>query len=464
MLTFLRAMMTRSFFVLLICLLLISIVTACGNQQSDGNNQENNHQPTTANPPATTNPPTTNTPTTPANDSKPKEPIELTITPFYLSMTDEEFDQILIQPLKAKYPHMTLKVHREDIAKLVAAGETPDIVYAANSRFYVVDELDLPLDLSDYVKSYNVDLSKFASPNIDWIKELGPKGEVYAIPFALNHMAMFYNKDLFDKRGIDEPKNDLTWEEYLDLVRSLTFTEGDTQYRGGLFTTPEILARVRSLPLVDQQTNKALINNDNIKSILELAQAYHNIPGILVDGKAPAGASFYEGLTAMWMNWIPDTVAGITNNAPQLSFDLVGAPTFRDIPGVTIDPGAQLMVVSKTSKYKEEAFQAIQFFASPEVQTIMNRFSRLTALADENIRKDFLVDLEITKGKNIQGALQIKPAKMVTPNPYHVLVASRLNASINEIVSSGKDINTVMREVQEAADKAIQEEIAKRNN
>lgn len=399
----------------------------------------------------------------PGTEAKPPQPVTLTLTPHFLNMTDEEFQEVMIQPLKAKYPHITLNIVKEDITKLVTAGETPDIVYGANSRFYVYQDLDLPYDMSEFVKSSKLDLNRFSSPNIDWIKELGSKGEVLALPFALNHTALFYNKDLFDKRGVPYPQDGLHWEEYLELVKRMTYSEGGVQYRGGLPPNPETLARIRSMSLADQSAHKALVDTPAFKSVLGLVQSFYQIPGMVVDFKKPPGADsfFKDQHTATFMNWVPDSIGMLQKNGPAFEFDLVGAPTYKDIPGVTNDPGAQLMFVTRSSKHKEEAFKVIEFFVSVDVQTIMNRKSRLTVLADESIRKDFLADVPLTKGKNIQGALKVKPAKMVSPNPYHVLVAGKVNALADEIVA-GKDLNTMLRETQESSDKAIAEEVQRR--
>lgn len=406
------------------------------------------------------------TPDPMSSDVKPKDPVpvELTLTPYFLNMTDEEFEQVLIKPLKAKYPHITLKIVKDDITKMVIAGQTPDIIYSANSRFPVIQEMDLPYDLSTFVKIYNVDLNKFSSPNIDWIKELGSKGEIYGLPFALNQMALFYNKDSFDKRGVPYPKDGLTLDDYFELVKRMTYYEDGIQYRGSLPTNPEFYARMKSLSFIDPKTNKAAINNDQIKSIMELVQAFYQIPGMVQNGQKPPGWDSFTKTqqTAMYLNWIPDTVGFIQQAGSTLNFDLVGAPAFKDMPGITIDHGAQMMIVSKASKHKEEAFQAVQFFASPEVQTILNKRSRLTVLNDESMIKDFLSEVDVMKGKNIQGALKVKSAKMAPPNPYHVIVAGKINAAAETFVTGLKDTNTLLRETQEESDKAIEEEMVKK--
>ncbi|RKN83983.1 extracellular solute-binding protein [Paenibacillus ginsengarvi] len=394
-------------------------------------------------------------------ENKPKEPVELKIVPYWLAMSDQEFEELLFRPLKAKYPHITIKVDRTDPVKLAAAGEFPDIYYVANVRYSTFKDLDIPYDMSAMVKNKAnpIDLSSFAKPNIDWITELGSNGEIYGLPFDLNHYALFYNKDLFDKRGVPYPKDGMTWADMLELSRKLTFVDGGVQYRGFLPPNPNVFSGTKTMPVYDQTTKKALLNNAGYKSILELIKPFYEIPGMVVSGEFPIkGADFLQDRTvAMMGNWITDTASSMQTNNIQMNFDLVGMPSFQDLPGVTIHPGAKMMGISKTSKHKEDAYLAIQFFTSPAVQSQINRGGRLTALADENIRKDFAAGVDVLKGKNVQGALKVKPAKMIPPHAYNATIDNFFNATAADLAKGTKDINTLLREAQEAADKAIAE-------
>jgi hypothetical protein len=47
-------------------------------------------------------------------------------------------------------------------------------------------------------------------------------------------------------------------------------------------------------------------------------------------------------------------------------------------------------------------------------------------------------------------------------DPYHVIVAGKINAVVNHSATGAKDINTILRETQEDADKAIEQELAKK--
>ncbi|MBD2865489.1 ABC transporter substrate-binding protein [Paenibacillus oceani] len=399
--------------------------------------------------------------TKPISVDKPREPVELKIVPYWLVMSDEEYEELLFQPLKAKYPHITMKVDRTDPVKLAASGEFPDIYYVANVRYSTFKDLDIPYDMSPMVKNKAnpIDLNSFSKPNIDWVVELGANGEVYGVPFDLNHLALFYNKDIFDKRGVPYPKDGMTWEDMIDLSRKLTFVDGGVQYRGFLPPAPNVLSGTKTMPVLDHATQKALINSSGFKSILELIKPFYEIPGIVVDNQYPIkGADFLNDQNvAMMTGWMTDVASKMQTNNIKINYDIVGVPSFQDLPGVTIHPGAKMMGISKTSKHKEDAYLAIQFFTSPEVQQKMNRKGRLTVLADESIRQQFGADVEVLKGKNVAGALKVKPAKMIPPHKYNSLVDSKLNAVVADLAKGTKDINTLLREAEETANKEIEQ-------
>ena len=64
------------------------------------------------------------------------------------------------------------------------------------------------------------------------ISETMLDGEYYGLPYRSTLYSLYYNKDLFDKKGIAYPTK-ITWDEYLELARQLTYEEDGTQYWGG---------------------------------------------------------------------------------------------------------------------------------------------------------------------------------------------------------------------------------------
>lgn len=89
----------------------------------------------------------------------------------------------------------------------------------------------LPLD--DYIAADGVDLSKYAGAT----DQVTVDGSLYELPFRNDFWVLFYNKDLFDAKGVAYPTNDMTWEEYDALARELTDTTFGSQVYGGHYHT-----------------------------------------------------------------------------------------------------------------------------------------------------------------------------------------------------------------------------------
>ncbi len=87
-------------------------------------------------------------------------------------------------------------------------------------------EKDKGFDLNDFYSKV-VDLCKF-------------EGRLYALPREFASVVMFFNKTMFDKYGVEHPRPDWTWDDFLEVAQRLTKdTDGDGRvdqwgYIGGL--------------------------------------------------------------------------------------------------------------------------------------------------------------------------------------------------------------------------------------
>ena len=73
-----------------------------------------------------------------------------------------------------------------------------------------------------------MDLSDFLSENSDIQTALGGMENAfqddngqYGLPYQCSVQGIFYNKDLFDKAGIEYPTNDTTYEEFIEMIKKL---------------------------------------------------------------------------------------------------------------------------------------------------------------------------------------------------------------------------------------------------
>lgn len=80
------------------------------------------------------------------------------------------------------------------------------------------------MDLTDWVEE-NLDSSLY---NGALYAIQDNEGHLWGVPQALNSVAVFYNKEIFDERNVPYPEEDWTWEEMIEIARKLTFDrDGD---------------------------------------------------------------------------------------------------------------------------------------------------------------------------------------------------------------------------------------------
>lgn len=210
---------------------------------------------------------------------------------------DKDINALIIEPVKKKFPHLSIEVVRpgkgSSIQELVAAGQTPDLLYSWNGGLPIYKEYDLLYDLTPLAKKYKVDLGRFEPVIIDSLKAISDKGELFALPFSEDLSALFYNKDLFDRTGVPYPKDGMTWEDAMELAKRLSHTERGVQYRGLEMETIMRLRGAFGITYIDHKTERATINSDLWRNVFETAKSIYSIPNnkptnLLAYGSKPA--------------------------------------------------------------------------------------------------------------------------------------------------------------------------------
>ena len=85
----------------------------------------------------------------------------------------------------------------------------------------------------DYLKPLNEVLTRDTGDFNGTIEQLTTDdGNFYAVPFRSDFWVLYYNKDLFDKAGVEYPSADMTWDEYEALAKKMTSGEGSEKVYG----------------------------------------------------------------------------------------------------------------------------------------------------------------------------------------------------------------------------------------
>jgi len=87
--------------------------------------------------------------------------------------------------------------------------------------------------LDQYISNDGVDLAKYAGVT----DQVTVDGSLYELPFRNDFWVLFYNKDVFDAKGVAYPTNDMTFEQYDELAREMTDTTFGSQVYGAHYHT-----------------------------------------------------------------------------------------------------------------------------------------------------------------------------------------------------------------------------------
>ncbi|WP_458475451.1 ABC transporter substrate-binding protein [Paenibacillus sp. TH7-28] len=179
------------------------------------------------------------------------------------------------------YKDMGDKTKEEVYAEFIRE-EQPDILILDAHQFkkQINDGVLTELDSLSARDNYNLD--GFVPGLVDQFRELGG-GELYGLTPSFSSKAIFYNKDLFKKNGIELPSDGMSWYDIIDLARHFP-TEGDKQtrvygYSGGdvyeapmdLVTLIDKMSRAEGLSIVNTDKMQVTIDTDAWKKVIQTA-------------------------------------------------------------------------------------------------------------------------------------------------------------------------------------------------
>lgn len=103
---------------------------------------------------------------------------------------------------------------------LIAGKLPPDLFHVTqqNFPFYAAKGILQPLD--DLLAQDNDLHADDFFPQV--MEGMRFQGKLYGLPSDFSTIIMFYNKDLFDRYRVPYPREDWTWDDYLDTAKALT--------------------------------------------------------------------------------------------------------------------------------------------------------------------------------------------------------------------------------------------------
>ena len=152
-----------------------------------------------------------------------------TIT-FSLWMTGAEFttmQKLLKTDFQKRNPGITVKIvnvagpnwGRQKVETLIAGGQAPDVMQLNTGQFEAFAARGALLDLDPYFTKDKVDLNAYVAGTWPGCKYTG---KIYGTPRFLSVHATYFNRGMFRKAGIPDPKSNWTWNEFRAIAKELT--------------------------------------------------------------------------------------------------------------------------------------------------------------------------------------------------------------------------------------------------
>lgn len=226
------------------------------------------------------------------------------------------------------------------------------------------------LDISDAIKSENVDLSKYPQSVIDLYDQ--GDGKIYGLPKDFDTNAVWYNKALFDAAGVAYPTADWTWDDFRATAKALTKdgvwgVAAPIDYQGGYYNTV-------------YQAGGRVISEDGTKAELDSPEAIKGLEfwtDLMKDGSSPtlqqlsdteAETMFEQGKVAMYMSGAYWALQLYDNEALRPNIGVAPLPV-GPAGRATVSSGIENVGFAAT-KHPEEVKKFLLFASGEEAANI----------------------------------------------------------------------------------------------
>lgn len=390
-------------------------------------------------------------------EQEPPKPVELKLYQQQPLITDEDFKLLIGDPVKKKYPHITVTFEKGNLEKAVTAGEQIDLIAMWNGDMPSFADLDLFEDITPLAAKQQFDLKRFDPGALDTVRGISPRKELFGLPYSQQLNALYYNKDVFDRFGVAYPQDGMTWEDTIEIGKKLTRTDGGTQYRG---MDPDHLVRLLfplSLNLIDPQTKRSQVtSSDDYRKAFETGKAIYSIPGNMpANLKQSAINAFIKEKNVGMIATV--NIFDRIKPAPDLNWDLAQFPSYKGKPNTYGMYDLHVMNLSKTSKYKDDAMRVLEVLFSEEVQLISSSTTgRLPVLQDAIYRDAFGKNMPHLQGKRISSIFKSKAAPSPAFTEYYTKSIDLARNAFIDYVQSKTDLNTALRTLDEQINQYIE--------
>lgn len=281
--------------------------------------------------------------------------------------------------------------YNEKVVSMLSSGAQMDLFSASNVKELVkYRDANSICDMTEAISNSDLNVEKYGTSFMQTAKN----DKLYGLPYRYSTMALFYNKKIFDREGIDYPGL-MTWDEYAELAKRLTKTreDGTTQWGGFI---PDWLGE----PILTVQRGSSVMDPDTsaLKEWLELLGRLYNEDKSHMSFEEMRSTStdwlkiFLAGDVALLPNgeWtIGNAQQEIANNPDSVGEFEMGI-TYMPLPDGITDPVTvggpnTFIMINSNTQYFDNAFEFASYLCGLEGAKYLVDHGMIPAYLDEEV-------------------------------------------------------------------------------
>lgn len=317
-----------------------------------------------------------------------------------------------------------------------------------------------PLD--DKIAADGIDLSQYKGIT-DQVKI---SDKLYELPFRSDFWVLYYNKDVFDKAGVDYPTNDMTWEQYDELARKITDTTAGSEVYGAHYHTWRSTVMLDGI--LDGKATAVDGNYDFAKPYYDMVIKQQD-DGVCMDYATLKtqglhySDAFAQGNIGM-MNmgtWFLSTLIAKIKSGEYTDCTNWGIVKYPHAEGV--EPGSTLATITclalpTSAPHKDAAWDFIKFVTGEEGATVMAGTGNIPAMSNDKIVSSIAsMDGFPADDTTSKDALVTTHTYLEMPaNDKSAEIETVLNEQHDLIMTESEDVDTGIKNMNEGVQAILQ--------
>jgi fructooligosaccharide transport system substrate-binding protein len=372
----------------------------------------------------------------------------------------------LIESFEKEHPNINVKMelipggdYETKIRTALAGGTPPDVMGLDGPTLaaYAAQGAVIPLD--DYMNN-NGNKDDILAPVIE---SLTYEGKIYAAPLNDASIAMFYNKKMFEEKGIPLPSKNpaeaWTWEQVLDAAKKLNDPDngvygwdlgwGFAPGEGSTFAKTPFLWQAGAEILSEDGKTVTLDSPETRKALNFFDTVYNEFK---VGTKELPPDAFQTGKLAI-MSTGPWGIAYIEDKYPDFKIgeDWDIAPLWKGDKQVTPN-GSWNMAITAKSKHPEEAWKFINWVTGVEgakvwYEDTKNLPARLSTVEAFPELQEYPLNIFVEQSS--------KYAKPRPVTPAYPAISEAISQMFADVAVADRDIDDVIKETVDAIQEGL---------